>query len=194
MSDEDPEIVALTDRVLTQVFAMAEANTAKLRDELLPLLGLLSIEFNKMEGDFKYLLILLRDDLPLPEARKDALAYRNFSRLLAEVEKLLPEKFSDPAIIEEFATIAKEADELRVERNLMIHSVWHATSDPEMPFVRIKEDEKDPEVDFDVPAVEKLVDRMNKFRNRAYGFFCKNVPGFSELPATLHDSKRLGQR
>ena len=65
MFDEDPEIIALTDRILTQVFAMAEANKAKLKDELLPLLGLMSIEFNLMEGDFKYLLIILRDDLPL---------------------------------------------------------------------------------------------------------------------------------
>jgi hypothetical protein len=193
MLDEDPEIITLTDRILTQVFAMAEANKAKLRDELLPLLGLMSIEFNLMEGDFKYLLIILRDDLPLSEARKAALAFRNVSALLREVEKRFPKKFSDPVIIGEFEAIAKEADELRIERNLMIHSVWYETSDPEKPFVRIKEDEKDSEVDFDVPTVEKLVDRMNKFRNRAYDFFCENVPGFSELPATLHDSKPPGQ-
>jgi hypothetical protein len=130
MLDEDPEIITLTDRILTQVFAMAEANKAKLRDELLPLLGLMSIEFNLMEGDFKYLLIILRDDLPLSEARKAALAFRNVSALLREVEKRFPKKFSDPVIIGEFEAIAKEADELRIERNLMIHSVWYETSDP----------------------------------------------------------------
>jgi hypothetical protein len=166
----------------------------KLKHELLPLLGLMSIEFNLMEGDFKYLLILLREDLPLPKARKAALAFRKFSALLREVEKRFPKKFSDPTIIGEFKAIAREADELRVERNRMLHSVWLTTSDPEKPFVRLKEDEREPEIDFDVPTVEKLVDRMTKPRRRAYDCFCENVPGFRELPALLHDSKPLGQR
>jgi hypothetical protein len=74
----------------------------------------------------------------------------------------------------------------------MIHSVWHPISDPEIPFVRIKEDEKEPEVDFDVPTIKKLVDRMIEFRTRAYDFFCNQIPGFAELPATLYDSKPLG--
>jgi len=151
MSDEDPEIQARINRLLDQVFATIETNKAKLRNELLPLLGLMSVEFNRMEGDFKCLLILLLNEPSLPQARKVALEFKSFDKLLKKVKKLFPAKFSDPAIVKEFREIAKEANALRKERNLMIHSVWHPISDPEIPFVRIKEDEKEPEVDFDVP-------------------------------------------
>ena len=192
MPNEDPEIQARIDRVLEQVFAAAEKNREKFDLELLPLLGLLCVQFNFIEGDFKYLLIVLRDDLPLLEARMVALKIKWFRQLLGEVEERFPTKFSDPTIVEEFEAIVQEADLLREERNLMIHSVWHTTSDPDKPFVRIKEDEKDAEVDFDVPTVEKLVDRMIEFHNRAFDFFCNKVPGYDNLPARLYDSKPPG--
>jgi hypothetical protein len=192
ISNEDPEFQALTDRVLAQVFATAEKNRETFDLEVLRLLGLLCVQFNFVEGDFKYLLILLRDDLPLPEARKAAFKFKNFKPLLTEVKERFPSRFPDPAIVKAFEEIVQEADWLRKERNLMLHSVWLPTSDQERPFVRIKEDEKEPEVDFDVPTIEKLVDRMIEFRNRAYDFFCEQVPGFAELPAILYDSKPLG--
>jgi hypothetical protein len=190
MSAEDPEIEALTNRVLAQVFATAEANQEKFDLELLRLLGLLCVQFNFIEADFKYLLIVLReDDLPLREARKFALKVKWFSQLLDEVKKRFPKKFPDPAIVKEFKEIVQEADRLREERNLMLHSVWHTTSDAKRPFVRIKEDADDPEVDFDIPTVEKLVDRMIELRDHAFDFFCNNVPGYDNLLARLHDSK-----
>jgi hypothetical protein len=75
---------------------------------------------------------------------------------------------------------------------LMLHSVWLTTSDPEMPFVRVKEDEDEPEIDFDVKTVEKLVDRLGACCNRAYTFFCDNVPGYGDLPPKLYDSGAFG--
>ena len=81
---------------------------------------------------------------------------------------------------------------MRDERNLMMHSIWLPTSDPEKPLVRVKEDERDPEIYFDVPKVEKLVDRMIDCRNRAYDFFDETFPGYGVLPAKLYDSKRPG--
>ncbi len=189
MSNEDPEIQARIDRVFEQVFATAEKNRETFDLELLRLLGLLCVQFNFIEGDFKYLLVVL----PLLEARKVALKFKRFYDLLEEVKKRFPTRFPDPAIVKEFEEIVQEADRLREERNSMIHSVWYPTSDQERPFVRIKEDEEEPEVDFDVPTVDKLVDGMIEFRNRAFDFFCDNVPGYDNLPARLYDSMPPGQ-
>jgi hypothetical protein len=122
MSAEDPEIEALTNRVLAQVFATAEANQEKFDLELLRLLGLLCVQFNFIEADFKYLLIVLReDDLPLREARKFALKVKWFSQLLDEVKKRFPKKFPDPAIVKEFKEIVQEADRLPVPRQKTVH-------------------------------------------------------------------------
>jgi hypothetical protein len=153
----------------------------------------MSVEFNRLERDFKYLLIaLFRDDLPLSDALKLALKFKSFADVLCEVRKRFSSKVSDPAFTRKFEKIMDEADALREERNLMLHSIWLATSDPEKPFVRVKEDERDPEIYFDVPTVENLVDRMIECRNRAYDFFCETIAGYAELPATLYDSKRPG--
>jgi hypothetical protein len=190
MSEEETQ--ARIDRFPGQIFETVEANERTLDVELLRLLGLMSLEFNKLERDFKYLLILLRDDLSLTDARKFALKFKNFSELLCEVRKRFSRKFSDPKITEKFETIMVEADALREERNLMLHSIWLPTSDPEKSLVRVKEDERDPEIYFDVPKVEKLVDRMIDCRNRAYDFFCETISRYAELPATLYDSKRRG--
>ena len=73
----------------------------------------------------RLILMLLRDDLSLRKAQKVA-----------------------------FGPIFQEADALRKERNLMLHSVWFPTSNQEKTFVRVKEDERDPEIDFDVATVE----------------------------------------
>jgi hypothetical protein len=61
----------------------------------------------------------------------------------------------------------------------MLHSVWLTTSDPEKPFVRVKEDEDEPEIDFDVPTMEKLVDRMVGCKTRAYNFFLRQASWLS---------------
>jgi hypothetical protein len=74
----------------------------------------------------------------------------------------------------------------------MLHSIWLPTSEPERPFVRVKEDEEDPELHFDISALKKLVDHVIEFRYRADGFFIGTIPGYSELPATLYDSTRPG--
>lgn len=189
---EDPEIQAMIDRVLGQIFDTVEANKRTLDVKLFRLLGLMSVEFNILERDFKYLLILLRDDLPLSDARKFALRVNRFVEVLREVRDRFSTKVSDPTLIGEFEKIIHEAYALRNQRKLMLHSIWLPTSDREKPFVRFKEDERDPEIDFDVQTVERLVDRMINFRNRAYGFFCKTIPGYSELPSTLYDSKLPG--
>jgi hypothetical protein len=151
----------------------------------------MSVEFNVLERDFKYLLMLLRDDLPLGEAQKTALKIKTFADLLKEVEQRFDLKFSDPSLIQEFSEIVHEADDLRKERNLMLHSVWLTTSDPEKPFVRVKEDEDEPEIDFDVPTVEKLVDRMIACKTRAYDLFCDKLPGYPEIVPRLFDSKDM---
>jgi hypothetical protein len=91
------------------------------------------------------------------------LKFRDFKTSLKEVEDRFPKKFSDLVIIEEFAPIAKEADELPKERNLMLHSVWLTSSDPDKTFVRLKGDEDEPEIDFDVPTVERSVDCITEF-------------------------------
>jgi hypothetical protein len=152
----------------------------------------MSVEFDIVESNFKYLLILLRDDLPLADARKFALKCKTFAAVLGTVQKRISKKVSDPELIREFGKIMVEADALREERNLMLHSIWVATADPEKPLLRMKEDESDPEVDFDVQTVQQLVDRMIKFRDRAYAFFCRAIVGYAELPATLYDSKGPG--
>jgi hypothetical protein len=96
MSDEDPEIQARINRLLDQVFATIETNKAKLRNELLPLLGLMSVEFNRMEGDFKYLLILLLNEPSLPQARKVALEFKSFDKLLKRLRSSFPRNFPIP--------------------------------------------------------------------------------------------------
>jgi hypothetical protein len=190
MSEDETQ--ARIDRILGQIFENVEANKRTLDLELFRLLGLMSVEFNILERDFKYLLILLRDDLPLSDARKFALNLNRFVDVLREVRGRFNIKVSDPALVREFERIDHEADALRNERNLMLHSIWIATSDTEKPFVRVKEDERDPEIYFNVPKVEKLVDQMIECRNRAYEFFCETIRGYAELPATLYDSKRPG--
>jgi hypothetical protein len=95
------------------------------------------------------------------DARKFAFKFKNFSELLCEVRRLL----STRALTGKFEEIIEEADDLRQQRNLMLHSIWLPTSDPEQPFVRVKEDECDPEIDFDVQTVERLVDRMTQCGN-----------------------------
>ena len=191
MADEDPEIRAQIDRLWARVLATLQANKLQFDDQLLRLLGLMFVEFNALERDFKYLLMLLRDDLPLGEAQKTALKIKTFAELLKEVKPRFHQKFSDPSLIEEFTEIVHEADDLRKERNLMLHSVWHTTSDPEKPFVRVKEDEDEPELDFDFPTVKKLVDRMIGCKTRAYNFFCDKLPGYPEIVPRLYDSKEV---
>ena len=188
----EDEIQARIDLVLGQIFETVEANKQVLDVKLLRLLGLMSVEFNILERDFKYLLILLLDDIPLSEARKSALSHKKFADVLREVRKRFKTKVSETGLVREFERIDHEADALRIERNLMLHSIWIATSDSENPFVRMKEDERDPEMYFDVRTVENLVDRMIECRNRAYDFFCKTISGYVELPATLYDSKWPG--
>jgi|HubBroStandDraft_6_1064221.scaffolds.fasta_scaffold1574124_1 hypothetical protein len=64
----EDEIQARIDLVLGQIFETVEANKQVLDVKLLRLLGLMSVEFNILERDFKYLLILLLDDIPLSDA------------------------------------------------------------------------------------------------------------------------------
>ena len=85
----EDEIQARIDRVLDQIFDTVEANKRMLDDKLLRLIGLMSVQFNILERDFKYLLICLRDDLPVTDARKTAFKFKNFSELLCEVRKRL---------------------------------------------------------------------------------------------------------
>ena len=59
---------------------------------------------------------------------------------------------------------------------VQLHSIWLPTSDPEQPFVRVKEDECDPEIDFDVQTVEKLVDRMTQCGIEPTTFSVKQLP------------------
>jgi hypothetical protein len=107
--------------------------------------------------------MLLRDDLSLRKAQKVA-----------------------------FGAIFQEADALRKERNLMLHSVSLPRSNQEKPFVRVKEDEREPEIDFDVATIEQLVNRMSACNRRTYGFFCDEIPGPRELPSRLFDSVNPG--
>ena len=194
LTGADPETQARIDQILWQIFETVEENKRTLDAELLRLLGLMSVEFNIVERDFKYLLILLQDDQPLFEARKFALSHKRFVDLLRVVKERFKAKFSDPTLIRDFEQIIQEADALRKERNLMLHSIWLPTSDPENPFVRMKEDERDPEIDFDVQTVKKLVDSMIECRNRAYDFFCEAISGYAQLPARLYDSTRPGSQ
>jgi hypothetical protein len=70
----------------------------------------LSFKFNTLERDFKYLLILLRDDLPWHEARKQALEIKNAGKLLKEVCCHFRAKFPDPDLQKEFGEIYDEAN------------------------------------------------------------------------------------
>jgi hypothetical protein len=101
VADEDPEIQAQVDRLWARVLATLEANKLQFNEQLLRLLGLMSVEFNVLERDFKYLLMLLRDDLPLGEAQKTALKIKTFAswlsrnrteavRLQAHVKRVIP--------------------------------------------------------------------------------------------------------
>jgi hypothetical protein len=92
----------------------------------------------------------------------------------------------------DYALVASTAATHRLAYGMVTQVEDDATSDPEKPFVRVKEDERDPETYFDVPKIEKLVDRMIDCRNRVYGFFCETFPEYAELPAKLYDSKRPG--
>jgi len=192
MPDESPEVQAQIDRLFEGVFQTLEANEKKYDDELLRLLGKLCVRFNRLERDLKYLLTVLRDDLPLPEAYNNSLKIKSLYSLLEEIQKAFSAKFSGASFDAGFQEIMREADYLRIQRNLMLHSVWLATTDPEKPFVRVKEDEKDQEVDFDVKTVEELVDRMGECGNRAYTFFVDNVPDYEDLPPKLFDLGPFG--
>jgi hypothetical protein len=80
-----------------------------LNDKILRLIGLMSVQFNILERDFKYLLICLRDDLPVTDARKTAFKFKNFSELLCEARKRL----SSRALTGKYEEIIDEADDLR---------------------------------------------------------------------------------
>jgi hypothetical protein len=82
---DDPENQARIDRLIDKVIDDARLNEEKFDDHLLRLIGKMSVKFNTLEKDFKYLLIFLRDDLPLHEARKQALEIKNAGKLLKEV-------------------------------------------------------------------------------------------------------------
>jgi hypothetical protein len=192
MPDESPEVQAQIDRLFEAVFQTLEANEKKFDDALLRLIGKLCVRFNRLERDLKYLLTVLRDDLPLREAYKSALKVQSFYALLKQIQETFSAKFSGASFDSGFQEIMKEAEYLRVQRNLMLHSVWLATTDPEKPFVRVKEDEQEPEIDFDIKTVEELVDRMGECCNRAYAFLVDNVPGYGELPSKLFDLGPFG--
>jgi hypothetical protein len=55
-----------------------------------------------------------------------------------------------------------------------------------------EEDEREPEIDFDVASVEQLVNRMIACNRRTYAFFCDEIPGYRELPSRLFDSVNPG--
>jgi hypothetical protein len=106
MEGDDPETQARINRILLQMLDRVEENRRILDIELLRLLGLMSIEFNILERDFKYLLIVLHD-LPLREARRRTLKLKIFAQVLCEIRKRLSTKISDSALSQQFEQICK---------------------------------------------------------------------------------------
>jgi hypothetical protein len=185
--ENDPEIQARISQVVDHIYEVTRSNEKQFDDQLLRLIGKMSVTFNTLEQDFRYLLILLRDDLPLHEAREKALKIKHVETLLKNARSCFLAKISDPDLQKEFGAIYDEADAVRKQRNLMLHSVWLSSSNSEKPFIRVKEDDKDAVVDFDVPTVERIIKRAAKCSSRAFFFFRDNVAGYLELPAKLHD-------
>jgi hypothetical protein len=159
--------------------------------ELLRLIGKMSVRFNILEQNFKYCLILLRKDQPLRVAQKKVLAITNVKTLFKKVCYHFIAKTSDQALREEFKKIFDEANAIRIERNLMLHSIWLWTVNAEKPFLRMKEDEADAEIDFDVPTVQRIIERAEACSSQAYKFFCNNVVGYREIESKLFYSPKV---
>lgn len=117
MPDDTPEVQAQINQLSERVFRTLEANEKKFDDELLRLLGKLCVRFNKLEQDLKYLLTVLRDDLPLRQAYRNALKIRRPQFLLQEIQKAFSAKFSGASFEAEFQEILGEAEYLRGQRN-----------------------------------------------------------------------------
>lgn len=184
--DETPEIEPWVLEKLESILERQQEHERLFDEQLLRLIGLMCVRFNLLERDFKFLLsILRRDQLPLRRAYAEALKIQRFKPLLEKVRKIFSARFSDPMVLQEFAQLIQQADDLRDERNLMLHSVWRSTSDPEKPFVREKHDEDETEADFDLPTVQRLVDRLGECRKRAWQFFNKQIPGYAKLEEEL---------
>jgi hypothetical protein len=184
--DETPKIEPRVSEILESILERQQDHERLFDEQLLRLIGLLCVRFNLLERDLKFSLsILRRDELPLRRAYAEVLKIQRFKPLLDEVKKLFRTKFSDPMVIEEFERLIQDADDLREQRNLMLHSVWRSTSEPEKPFVREKHDEHETEVDFDIPTVQRLVDRLGECRKRTWKFFNEQIPGYAGLEEEL---------
>src|SRR5215472_15831391 len=133
MPEETPEIQAEIKQRWERIHQTLEANEKKFDDELLRLLGLLCVRFNKLEQYLKYLLTVLRDDLPLRQAYRNALEIKSPYILLGKIREAFSARFSGAMFEAGFLEIMQEADYLPDQRNLMLHSVWLTTSDPEAP-------------------------------------------------------------
>jgi hypothetical protein len=184
--DETPEIEPWVLEKLESILERQQEHERLFDEKLLGLIGLMCVRFNLLERDFKFSLsILRRDHLPLRRAYAEVLKIQRFKSLLEEVRKIFSARFSDPIALGEFEQLIQEADDLRRERNLMLHSVWRSTSDPEKPFVREKHDEDQTEVDFDIPTVQRLVNRLGECRKRTWKFFNEQIPGYASLEEEL---------
>jgi hypothetical protein len=187
--EDDPEIQVHTFRIINEIIDDTRANEEKFDDHLLRSIGKMSVKFNTLERDFKCLLILLLDDSTSRETRKKVMKMKGTKQLLNDVCCHFRSEFPDPALQKEFGEIYDEANAVREQRNLMLHSVWLSSSNSEKPFIRVKDDETEPEVYFDIPKVESIIARAEECSSRALSFFCDKVPGYLELLATMSDAQ-----
>jgi hypothetical protein len=184
--DENPEIEPWVLEKFEPIRERLEQNERLFNEKFLSLIGLMSVRFNLLERDLKIsLAILRRDQATLRRAYHDALKNQRLQPLIEKIKGVFEAKISEPAARKAFSEILQEADALRKERNLILHSVWRPTSDPEKPFVREKHDEHEKEVDFDLRTVQRLADDVNECRKRMWKFFNEQIPDYAELEEEL---------
>jgi hypothetical protein len=98
------------------------------------------------------------------------------------------------SIFPKYRKIVLDANWMRVRRNVLMHSTWFVSTDPDKPFVRFKPDARQPEEDLNTKMLSDFVDRLKESSRRAYNFFRENLQGYDLLWEELCDTEAFPDR
>jgi len=189
----DPETQAEIDFLLERAFETQAENRVRFDGEVLQLLGKLVVEYNSLESDWKHAFaVLFREGSdPRPAARK-AFRMRSFKDVFCKTSKLMWKKHR--SLFPAYRKIVLDANRIRIRRNVMIHSTWFVSTDPDKPFVRFKPDARESEEELDTKTLSDFVGRLKECSLQAYNFFRENLDGYDRLWAELYDMDAFPNR
>jgi hypothetical protein len=117
---------------------------------------------------------------------------RSFKPVLYKTCQLMWEKHR--SLFSAYRKIVLDANWTRVRRNVLMHSTWFVSTDPDKPFVRFKPDARQPEEDLNTKMLSDFVDRLKECSRRAYNFFRENLQGYDLLWEELCDTEAFPDR